>query len=149
MGSWIALTTVSVIVLLGLGSLMKRTLARSVTPVAGEIINEKIWAFSRIEESKAKLEAREFQASLELSVEAVRDVLNQLMKVFSPGSEDYNIAEMAYILAEAKIVDVGAVDQIYSLNKLKLKSLTSGISEKEALSAIQIAGRFVYRQKLG
>ena len=68
---------------------------------------------------------------------------------FSSGSEGYNIAEMAYILAETGIIEAGLVDQIYFVNKLKLKTVTGEISEDEAASAIRIATKFVFTQKMG
>lgn len=149
LGTWIALTSVSVFVLVVLVSLMKRSLEGSGTPSLSVVTTEKLWAISRIEESQVRLEAREYIAALDLTIEAVRDILNQLMRIFSSESEEYNIAEMAYILAETKIVEAGSVDQIYFLNKLKLKAITGEISGEEAAAAIRIATRFVYKQKLG
>jgi len=149
MGTWIALTSVSAIVLVLLVSLIKRSLEGSSVSVISPISIEKLWAVSRIEESQERLDARDYVAALDLTIEAVRDVLNQLMRKFSSGSEDYNIAEMAYILAEIGIVEAGSVDQIYFLNKLKVKTMTSEISEEEAVSAIRIATKFVYKQRLG
>ena len=118
-------------------------------PRISEVPIEKLWAVSRIEESQGRLEAREYIAALDLTIEAVHDLLNQLMRKFSSGSEGYNIAEMAYILAESGIVEAGSVDQIYFLNKLKLKTMTGEISEDEAASAIRIATKFVFTQKMG
>ena len=149
MGTWIVLTSVSTIVLVLLVSLIKRSLEGSGTPGISAVAIEKLWAVSRIEESQQRLEAREYIAALDLTIEAVHDLLNQLMRKFSSGSEGYNIAEMAYILAESGIVEAGSVDQIYFLNKLKLKTMTGEISEDEAASAIRIATKFVFTQKMG
>ena len=149
MGTWIAFTSVSSIVLVLLVSSMKRSLDGSSMPRISEVPIEKLWAVSRIEESQGRLEAREYIAALDLTIEAVHDLLNQLMRKFSSGSEGYNIAEMAYILAESGIVEAGSVDQIYFLNKLKLKTMTGEISEDEAASAIRIATKFVFTQKMG
>lgn len=149
MGTWIAITSFSSIVLLLLVTSIKRSLDGSSIPGISEVPIEKLWAISRIEESRKRLEFREYIAALDLTIEAVHDLLNQLMRKFSSESEGYNIAEMAYILAETGIVEAGSVDQIYFLNKLKLKTVTNEISEEEATSAIRIATKFVYTQKLG
>jgi len=149
MGTWIAFTSVSSIVLILLVSSMKRSLDGSSIPGIREVPIEKLWALSRIEESKGRLEAHEYIAALDLTIEAIHDLLIQLMRKFSSGSEGYNIAEMAYILAETGIIEAGLVDQIYFVNKLKLKTMTGEISEDEAASAIRIATKFVFTQKMG